>query len=431
MVKIDWNAKAGTKKLDDYADIIDAAAADHSAVWEPETLTRLAELANSDLRCFEILRATMHESKLWPKRIDAAIGKMVTALKRAQQRGERALGAHSVTPVADQPYLETLIVNDATIEKLAMIYENQPRGLLQFRDELSGLLENMERYSNGSDRTFWIEGYGGRSYAQHRVNRPTIHIKNLTISVMGAIQPDKLSRLMLRAADDGFVARFLPCWPTPADRGRPTRPPNPKAMQRAFERLRSLQMEEVEGLGYRPVDIALCDAGANLMVDVQKWQREVEATAEGLLISYIGKLPGLVLRLSLNLALLEWAFGQQKKSPTTIHVRHVEKAVVFAKDYALPMARRAYMEASVPIEIRGAHVIARMIVDEGHDLISQRDITRRGLTHLKTAAQVAMALDVLVQAGWLRFKSPIVGPDGGRGRIEYLVNPKVHHLAAA
>jgi hypothetical protein len=77
-------------------------------------------------------------------------------------------------PVADPgpaPHVPRLVVNDCTLERLGVICERQPRGLLQARDELAGLLENMSRYTAGSDRPFWIESYGGRAYTVERMGR--------------------------------------------------------------------------------------------------------------------------------------------------------------------------------------------------------------------------------------------------------------------
>ena len=53
---------------------------------------------------------------------------------------------------------------------LAILGEN-PGGLICFRDELAGLLGGFDKYGgSGSDRSFWIEAYGGRPYRYDRVS---------------------------------------------------------------------------------------------------------------------------------------------------------------------------------------------------------------------------------------------------------------------
>src|SRR5262249_25115927 len=44
-----------------------------------------------------------------------------------------------------------LIVNDATIERLAELLQARPHGIVLVRDELAGLFLNMQRYSGGQD----------------------------------------------------------------------------------------------------------------------------------------------------------------------------------------------------------------------------------------------------------------------------------------
>jgi hypothetical protein len=55
--------------------------------------------------------------------------------------------------------------------------------------------------------------YGGRSYVVDRMkNAEPLRIRNLSIGVLGGLQPDKLSGL-IDGPDDGLAARFLWTWP--------------------------------------------------------------------------------------------------------------------------------------------------------------------------------------------------------------------------
>ncbi|WP_240778634.1 DUF3987 domain-containing protein, partial [Salipiger aestuarii] len=89
-------------------------------------------------------------------------------------------------------------ITDATTEKVAELLAQTWRGLLMSRDELSGWLASMDRYSGGGDRPFWLEAYGGRSYPVDRKSSPEpIIVDHLTVAVLGGTQPDKLARLLV------------------------------------------------------------------------------------------------------------------------------------------------------------------------------------------------------------------------------------------
>ena len=112
------------------------------------------------------------------------------------------------------------------------------------RDELAGFLGDMNRYNNGSgDRPFWLEAYGGGSFSVERLSRGPVSVERLTIGVIGGIQPDRLSALLMKARDDdGMLARFCPVFPLPAEVGVPTHVPDNAMVEAAFTRLYGLEM---------------------------------------------------------------------------------------------------------------------------------------------------------------------------------------------
>jgi hypothetical protein len=97
-----------------------------------------------------------------------------------------------------------------TTERLGALAAGLPRGLLLYRDELSGWIGDFDRYSSGgSDRAFAIELYGGRSHVIDRVKLPDpIRIPHLSVGVLGGMQPEKLVAIY-KTPDDGFTSRIL------------------------------------------------------------------------------------------------------------------------------------------------------------------------------------------------------------------------------
>ena len=51
-----------------------------------------------------------------------------------------------------------LYVSDSTIEKLAVLFQARPQGMLVIRDELAGLFLNLSRYSGGTDQGVLVGG---------------------------------------------------------------------------------------------------------------------------------------------------------------------------------------------------------------------------------------------------------------------------------
>ena len=76
-----------------------------------------------------------------------------------------------------RPHMPCLAIADVTMERIGVIASMQPRGILLARDELAGWLQSMARYSGGgSDRPFWLEAYGGRSYRVERRGRDPVYV---------------------------------------------------------------------------------------------------------------------------------------------------------------------------------------------------------------------------------------------------------------
>ena len=105
----------------------------------------------------------------------------------------RAALASDDTPA---PTCRRYLVNDATVEKLGELLEENPNRLAVHRDELSGWLRTMDRQGHEGDRGFYLEAWNGNgSYTFDRIGRGTHHIPNVCLSIFGSIQPGPLAAL--------------------------------------------------------------------------------------------------------------------------------------------------------------------------------------------------------------------------------------------
>jgi hypothetical protein len=345
------------------------------------------------------------------------------AVKEALRAGQPTPAKPAAANPGEEPFRPRLLVNDATVERLAVISSKQPRGALMGRDELAGWLQGMARYSNGgSDRPFWLEAYGGRSFTVERMGRPPVQVERLSIGVVGGIQPERLKSLLFRCDDDGLLARFIPVWPNPAPIKRPRSHDEGYFIEAALKRLWSLRMPVEEGGEARPWLVPFAEPARALLDDFRVAVRTWEGEADGLNLSFVGKLPGLAVRLSLVLAYLDWA-AEGGGEPQEIGADHFGRAAHLVEAYALPMARRAYCDASASKAERAARKLLALIREQGWDRFSSRDVLRLERSGLGSAAELNPALARLEEGDCVREIIPEAKPRGGRPPRLYLVNP--------
>jgi hypothetical protein len=78
----------------------------------------------------------------------------------------------------------SLYVQDSTIQRLAKLCEVRPRGMMQIRDELSGLFAGMARQSGA--RGFFLECWNGEKHIVERVDaKRSLTVPNLLVGVIG------------------------------------------------------------------------------------------------------------------------------------------------------------------------------------------------------------------------------------------------------
>lgn len=327
--------------------------------------------------------------------------------------------------IPDEPVRRRPVVQDATVEALAIILSGNPAGTMMVRDELAGWL-NFDKYSNGN-RAFWLEAFGGRPFVVDRLKNggKPICLPFSGVSVVGGIQPDRLSDELLGGADDGLVARFIWCWPDKVPFGRPRGTVDSSRLECAYRSLDGLGWGHDDKDDRAHVSLPLTDQAADLF---HKWGKQQEADADDagpLYKGTVGKMPGIVLRLALVVEYLRWADAGGSEPETVSHLA-LASALELADDYIKPMALRVYGDAALPAVERNAATLARYIVKHRPTRVNVRDIQRHWrLPGLKVADAVKDALALLADADWLR---PAPGRDGdshGRQRADFLVNPKV------
>lgn len=363
---------------------------------------------------------------------DAVMAAHKTALREAL-RGDPELAKALPPALPDgfaepvKPYLKRIVVRDSTVERLATLSAENPTGLLLHRDELAGLFASFGRYSGGggSDRQFFLECYGGRAFTVDRVKSgDPVRVDHLSIGIVGALQPDKAADL-LKGADDGFVSRFLWCWPDPVPGFRIARDLlDRSAAERVVNRICFLNMRSNPvPLGDTPVLVPLEEGALVVLERFARGMKEREARAAPLMKSALGKARGHALRLSCILSYMWWASSPNAspfEEPQEIAADAMVAAVEMMASYFLPMAERVFGDAGVPVTETNAAILARHLRQEGRSTFNARTVRRAIGGALRTADAMEAAIEDLVEACLVR---PVSQPLRSKKAKDFEVNP--------
>jgi hypothetical protein len=215
-----------------------------------------------------------------------------------------------------KPTLQRLWTEDTTVEALAKILQENPRGLLLKRDELAAWVGSMNQYKGGrgSDRQFFLSCWSNEAASVDRKGNPDhlpISIPYPVLCVVGGIQPDVLQQLRNPYQhEDGFLERLLFAYPDPrpmalwSEAG--VRDETLAVWTAALDELSLLDMaQNAQGL-WVPVTCRFSDPAASL------WEKFYNAHVTELsganfphqLVAYWSKLRAYAARLSLILQLL-------------------------------------------------------------------------------------------------------------------------------
>ena len=115
---------------------------------------------------------------------------------------------------AEPPQQTRLRLEDTTIEGAQEVLIGSPNGVLMLQDELAGWFGSIDKYAGhrgaAKDRGFWLQAYNGGSYALNRIKRGPAMIENLSVSMLGGIQPEPIRKLAADTIDDGLLQRLIP-----------------------------------------------------------------------------------------------------------------------------------------------------------------------------------------------------------------------------
>ncbi len=351
--------------------------------------------------------------------------KEIQAALRKKDKQAAEIAADNALSDDTPPTEPRILVNDATVEKLGELLNANPRGLVQYRDELAGWLANLDREGREGDRAFWLECWNGTgTFTVDRIGRGTIPIEACAMSILGGMQPGKLTEYVRGAvrggfADDGLIQRFqLAVYPDlPSGWTYSDRAPDPHTEAQAwatFQRLRALDPHAIGAEHTAWADVPFLrfeDEAQELLIEwLTKHMNRLRAGGEpAWMESHLVKYQGLVGRLALVLHLADGGSG-------AIPADTLATALNWCT-YLEGHARRIYAPAT-DNGLTGAHLILKRR-SELAGPFTARELYRRGWAGLSDADAVQDALDVLIEHRHLRTIDGEPGAFGGRPTTTY------------
>jgi putative DNA primase/helicase len=367
------------------------------------------------------------------KRILAEIKKktkveeMKNAVKNKKDPLEIAKRYEVEEPKAPTP--KRYLVNDSTVEKLGELLNQNRNGLTVFRDELVGLLRQLDKEGQEGARAFYLEAWDGLGkFTYDRIGRGTLDIDTVTLSILGGATPGRLLDYLGGAIkggedDDGTLQRYqLMVFPDVDRRWRNIdRWPDTQAKQRAWEVFQRLDKLDTRAIGAEAGDdddgvpFLHFDQAAQRLFD--DWRAKLEDLVRSgeehpALESHLAKYRSLMPSLALLIHLADGGQGAVRQEAA-------RKAIEWCA-YLESHARRVYSVATNAAPIAAKALAAKIRKGELKDGFTMRDVYRKHWVGLSQKQAVEQAVDLLIELHWLR---EWVEETGGKQKVHFAINP--------
>lgn len=393
----------------------------------------LVAIANKDFKAKRIAGA-FEEIRLAGQRkhVTDAIKKAQTSADLDALRSQfEALEAEAL--VVTRRRYET---NDATIEKLGMMMNENPNGILLFCDELSYWFQGFEREGHQQDRAFWEKAWMGTADGSvDRVGRGELYIEACCGSILGGIQPGPLAHWLRDTfgsgrTDDGLAQRFqLAVFPDIGPWEDVQRRPDTEARRRVYEVFEKLATLDHEAIGAHKPEmyedaLPYCRFTPEAQERWDAWYGDLErglhrpSDEHPVIVNHLAKYPSLLASLALVDHVVD-CVASSRGGP--ISEACFERALGWVR-YLEPHARRIYACVSDAARSTTAALAVKLREGKLTSPFTSRDVTQRDWSGLTDRDAVSKALTRLEGLHWLR-KEDRRGP--GRPTTVYHLNPKV------
>jgi putative DNA primase/helicase len=288
----------------------------------------------------------------------------------------------------------------------------------------------LDRSGHEQDRSFYLEAWNGEgNFVYDRIGRGKIFIKNLTVSILGTIQPAMLEPYLRGSldggSDDGLIQRFqILVYPeTPKTYRYIDRQPKGREKAReSFKRLYALSPEDVNAKQLSDEDGGhwFLQFTPEAQEFFQGWLTDLEndlrsGTFEtSALESHLAKYRSLMPSLALIFYLLDCVSNGYAGDVT---LENAQKAAAWCS-YLQKHAERIYKTATLSEFDVAREILKRIKAGQIDDEFTARDIYGKHWSKLSKPKDVQNGLDILTEYGYL---TSITINEGHRPKIVYLI----------
>ena len=232
--------------------------------------------------------------------------RLVTPLQdEAWSRYRDRLDEWQATPKdarGDRPEPEHFYLTDSTGEALWAALSSSV-GATQIEDELRRRIKSLDAYRQGGDRQTMLGLWANAPVKIVRRTSNPVYIPFPVSPLVGGIQPGVLAKLRGEGddagADDGWVPRFLLCWPNAEPLALSGEPFDHATLGPAVSVFRTLRLHREE-----PHDTRLSPAAFDAFKEWHADNRRVQLASSGLERQWAAKAPVHLARMALTLHLL-------------------------------------------------------------------------------------------------------------------------------
>jgi DNA polymerase I-like protein with 3'-5' exonuclease and polymerase domains len=328
----------------------------------------------------------------------------------------------------EEPTYPRVILSDVTIEKVAEVLQDNPRGVLVARDELAGWLASFTRYkgkAGGSDLPHWLEMFRAGTIVVDRKtgDRPHYFVERAAASITGGIQPAVLVRaLTLDFLDSGGGARLIMAMPPKLPKQWSEAEIEPAVEEAYHTTLDKLLALDFAGKGgeHVPHVLKLSPEAKTAWVQFYNGWAKEQAVVEGELAAAYSKLEAYAARFTLlHHVVRRVARGEDDLAP--VEKDSVEAGVILCRWFANEV-RRIYSTLNESDEARDIRRLVEFIRSRGGN-ITTRLLQNSNSRKYPTADAAEADLNRLVEAELADWQEQTPTAKGGRGTRWLILRP--------
>ena len=286
----------------------------------------------------------------------------------------------------------------------------------------------MEKYSGGGrgsakDRGFWLQSFNGGPYTVNRVGRGASVIPNLSVSLLGGIQPEPIRAIASDMHDDGLLQRLFPIILSAGKLGRDEPMPDVVGKYAALIGRLTMLRKPVRG-GVFEGNVRFSPGAQRVWQEVAEYNHDLASSWEFVnvkLAAHCGKYNGMFSRLCLLWHCIE---SDGDRPAPVIEEQLAVRVRDFMYDFLYPHAISFYTDV-IGLSDRQDALLATAgwILTHRPIEVTVRDVMRgdRVMRKLDNAAAEAV-LERLDAFGWLNPYPSIIRRDSKK----WIVDPGVY-----